>query len=323
MVSKNRKNIINYRIFHTEILCLCVILLQIFLFVSCRTLPKVQDTFFEDMQFLPLENGASAYFLANVQNARSIIDLLPFEELKNKQTKQLMDRTGYVAAALFPPESGKRFQLAARGNYPSFGAGFAFTFDSNWKKHRSSAGGSYWYSQANKLSISMTSKQVLAVSSLISEPFDILASSSQNSAEIPEGFNEFRSLHSKNASGNTGADFSCWLVNPGDAISDMLNKAGLPIRFPVQEFFFNLYSVSDSKYEAVIRFQFDSATHARGTASILNLASAFGFSDLNFLASLFMSNPSVQNGSSLDFFSNPLDEQEIITLFDFFLAVSR
>ena len=294
-----------------------------FSFFSCKTIPKVQDTFLEELQFLPLESGAAAYVFADAQNARSIIDLLPFEELKNKQTKQLIDRTGYFTAALFPPESGKRFQLAAWGNYPGFGAGFAFTFDRNWKKQRSSAGGSYWYSQANKLSISINSKQALAASSLTTQPFDILASLNQGGVKIPEGFNEFRSLHGRNASGKTGADFSCWLENPGDSVSEMLNKAGLPIRFPIQELFFNLNSVSDGKYEAVIRFQFDSATQARGTASILNLASAFGFSDLNFLAFLLMSNPSVQNGSSLDFFSDPLDEQDIITLFNFFLAVSR
>jgi len=321
MVSKNRKNIIDYRIFHAKPLRLCVILLQIFLFISCKTLPKVQDAFFEDMQFLPLQSGAAAYIVADVQKARSIINLLPFRELNDKQTKQMMDRTEYIAAALFPPESGKRFQIAAWGNYPGFGAGFAFTFDKNWKKRRSDAGGSYWHSQANKLSISMNSKQALIASSLTSQPFDPLTASNQSGAEIPGGFNEFRGQRSGSADDNAAADLSCWLVSPGETISDMLNDAGLPIRFPIKELFINLNSASDGKYKAVIRLQFDNTTQARGMASIINLASAFGFSNTNFIASLFMSNPSVQSGNSLDFFSNPLSEQDIATLFNLFLFV--
>ena len=315
--NKNLKYIDTRKIYSVSFvsLCLCVIPFQFFLLVSCQTIPKVQDTFLEEIQFLPLESGASAYIFANVQKARSILDLLPFEELNDKQARQMMDRTGYFTAALFPQESGKRFQLAAWGNYPSFQAGFAFSFDRNWKKQKAAAGGSYWHSSLNRLSISMTSKQAFIASSLTDEPFDPLVSSNQGGVEIPEGFNEFRRLQ------GGSADLSCWLENPSDTITQMLNNEGLPIRFPVKKLFFNLESISGGKYEAVIRLHFENSTQARGIASILNLASGFGFADSNFVTSVFLSTPSVQNGNSLDFFSGVLGEQDVLQLFDMFLSL--
>ena len=284
------------------------LILIVSFFVSCQTLPKTQDTFLEELQYLPLESGASAYVFANVQKARQILDLLPFDELNDPQARQMIDRTGYFVAALFPQASGKRFQLAAWGNYPSARAGFAFTFNKNWKKQNSAAGGSYWHSSAGKLSLSMTAKQAFIASSLTSQPFDPF---NQNNVDIPEGFNEFRS----------GADLSCWIENAGGSVTRVLNSSGLPVQFPIKQMFINLNTVSGGKYEAVIRLQFESATQARGMVSILNLASAFGFSGSNFIASLFMANPSVQNGSSLDFISGILSEQDITALFEMFLLI--
>jgi len=295
---------LNILIFHSSLLILIVSFL-----LSCQTMPKAQDTFLEDIKILPLGSGASAYIFANAQKARDILELLPLEELKDPQTKQMMDRTGYFVAALFPPETGKRFQLAAWGNYPNVQAGFAFTFDKNWKKQRSQAGGSYWYSSVSGLSLSIDSKKALAASSLTAQPFDLL--DNKGGAQVPEGFNEFR--------GN--ADLSCWLVNPGDTITRMLSEAGLPIRFPVLQLFFNLITVSPGRYEAVIRLQFDNPTQARGMAAVINLASSFGLAGSNFIASLFISNPSSQSENNLDFFTNILSDQEIITLFNLFLSV--
>jgi hypothetical protein len=56
-------------------------------------------------------------------------------------------------------------------------------------------------------------------------------------------------------------------------------------------------------------------------ASIINLASSFGFTGSDFIASLFMANPPAQTGNSLDFISALLDDQDIMSLFDMFLSM--
>ena len=79
MASKNYKSII--------FLWLLFILL-----VSCQTMP-MPDTLSilpDDASHVPLDDGAELYIFAHAKEARSIIDLLPLEELKDKQAKQML-----------------------------------------------------------------------------------------------------------------------------------------------------------------------------------------------------------------------------------------
>jgi len=315
MAGKNKKSII---IFFRNILqgyrILCVTLLLVIFLISCKTITPKPDVFLEETQFVPLNSGAAVYIFANVNEARQIIDLLPINELRDKQTKQLLDRTSYITAALFPPESGQRFQLAAWGNYPSSQAGFAFTFDKNWKKQRSAAGKNYWHSKTNRLSISMTSRQAFVAASLNDTPSDPLTTSG---AEIPEGYAAFRQR----------APLSCWLENPGSVITRMLNDAGLPLDFTVQKLFINIFPVNNTSeysldnqdgYEAVIRFQFGSVSHARNLAFLLSLAGRFALDDSDLIVSLLLSNPPVHDGRNVDIKTSVLNEAELINLFSVF-----
>lgn len=331
---------------------LCAALLLIIFFVSCKTAPGVSNSFIEDTNIIPLDSGASAYIFANVQEARPIIDMLPIEELKEKQAKQILDKTDFIMAAVFSkPDSGKteeeentpavgekRYQLAAWGDYPGSKADFAFVLSKGWKKHRAAEGYNYWYSAANKLSIAMKSKQAFViVSEKAREPST--PPSPGAAAEIPEGFTEFRRQSGK------AAPLSCWLENPAPIIDKALKEAGVPVRFPVQKLFLNLYqqpAVVESgrqnqkgrvfQYEANIRLQMESVSQARGLAALLNLAAGFlsapdnaeegggqnGGND-SIIASLFMANPPVQNGSSLDFKTSVLSEKELSLLLKMFL----
>ena len=327
-------------------------------FISCQSAPDVSNPFIEETNILPLDSGASAYIFANVQEARPILDVLPIEELKEKQAKQILDKTDFIAAAVFPKADAantqdgesasaaddKRYQLAAWGSYPGSKADFAFTFSKGWKKQRSAKGYNYWHSAANKLSIAMNSKQAfVVVSEKAREPSTAL--SPGTAAEIPEGFAEFRRQSGK------AAPLSCWLENPGPVIDKALKEAGVPVRFPVQKLFINLYQQPASgaflqrdmdgrnlRYEAIIRLQLESVSQARGLAALLNLAAGF-FSTQNrnetadneehggsqdsgndsIMASLFMANPPVQNGRSLDFKTAPLSENELSLLLKMFL----
>ena len=264
----------------------------------------------ENASVLPLESGALFYIVADVKQMRPIIERLPFEELNDSQTRQMLDRTDYLAAAIFPQESGRRFQLAAWGNYPASQADFALGFNKNWKKRRSQAGGSYWYSSASRLSLAVGSRQAFAASSLTGDPFDPL---SKEGIEIPEGFADFR--------GNAGviSPFSCWLENPAILISRLMNNLGLPLGIPVQKIFINLLPTQDEKYETLIRLQFENASYARAIIPILNTAARFlsGNTDMA-IASLFFANPPVLNGSNVDIRSAVMGEEEIVQILGLF-----
>jgi len=284
---------------------LCEVLFSVFflLFFSCQSAPKTSSIFLEDSQFAPLNSGASAYIFANAQEARPILELLPLEELNDKHVKQMLDKTDFLVAGLFKPESGSRFQLVTWGKYPS-NSGLAFSFNKNWKKQRSPNGGSYWYSKANGISLAMNTRQVYAAASASDNPSDPFAK--ENGVKIPDGFNAFRK-----------APLSFWIDNPGPIITRMLSEAGVPLRFPVQQLFLNLYFAQEAgKYEAEIRFQFDNAVQARGVATLLSLAS--GFAQNIDLASLFLANPPVQNGRNIDIKTAPLGEKELSLLLQLF-----
>jgi len=289
---------------------LCVSLLFIFILISCQTTPGMSDVDPENASVLPLESGALFYIVADVKQMRPIIERLPFEELNDSQTRQMLDRTDYLAAAIFPQESGRRFQLAAWGNYPASQADFALGFNKNWKKRRSEAGGSYWYSSANRLSLAVGSRQAFAASSLTADPFDPL---SKEGIELPEGFADFR------RTAGVISPFSCWLENPAILISRIMNDLGLPLGIPVQKLFINLSPTQDEKYETLIRLQFENASYARNMIRIFNLAAGFfpGNFDIT-LSSLFFANPPVLNGSNVDIRSAALDEEEIIQLLGLF-----
>jgi hypothetical protein len=305
MVCKDNKSLMrNSRktFFFILLLIICVP------FFSCQTTPVIPDVFMEDAKFVPLASGASVYIFADVEMGKSIINLLPIEELKDRQAAMILDRTNFVTAALFPPESGFRFQLAAWGNFPASRADMAFGMNKNWKKNRSVKGQSYWFSNTERLSIAIASKQIFAAASLNETPVNPFAD--LPGAEIPEGFNQFRQK----------APLSCWLVNPDITIEQFLVAAGIPMRFPLRQLFVNIYSVSaqdGEQYEAVIRFQLESTFQARGMAAILGLAGNFGADDM--LAAIFFANPPVQNGNNVDIKTAVLSESELLQFFNFIL----
>jgi len=293
-------------------LCLCVMLFPILL-LSCQSVPKTVDAFFANTNSLPLEAGATLYIFADVKDARSIINMLPIVELKDDQTRQMLDRTDFFAAALFPRESRRRFQIAAFGNYPSSQVDIALSVNKDWEKKRSQAGGSYWYSNTNRLSLAISSKQAFAASSLNDEPFDPLAAAT--SAMIPKGFAEFRKI----AAGSQGAPLSCWLENPARLIQRFIDNIGLPINLPVLQLFINIYRQADDQYDALIRLQFENESQARTTLRFLSLASNFiGGNTGRLIASVFLANPPVLNGSNIDIRTTALSEAGIIQILSLF-----
>ena len=278
------------------------LLIAVLFLFSCKTTPATQV-----VTTLNLNSGASAYILADVERARPILELLLAEELENEQARDMMERTSSVAVAIFPPETGRRFQLEAVGSYPSFWAGLAFSFDRNWQKRRSLAGRDYWYSGGAGLSIMVSARLAYVSASTTTEPADPLPAS--RGVLIPEGFTEFRQA----------SPLSCWLEDPAPMIRRVMNEAGIPLQFPVQQLFFNLNSADDGKWEATLRFLYETTSQARGMASILSLAANFMSDGQSHIASIFFANPPVLTGTNVDVKTAALDEGEITLLLNMFL----
>jgi len=304
-----------------------------FLFLSCQTAPKIQNM---PEGTLPLDKGASVYVLADVKQALPIIELLPIEELNNNQTRQMLERTDSFVAALFPQTSSRKMQIAANGNYPGL-SGLGLTFKKNWKKQRIESGGSYWYSAENGLSILINSNQAFVVSSADKAPVNPIAN--VNGVTMPEGFYEF----------SKGYPVSCWLEDTAPLINKIFNKTEMPVRFPVQYIFINLYPAeyftdfpadyradypayypaglpnSKNQYEALVRLQFENAIQSRGMAAIFNLAAGLISNDDSasnddfVLASILLANPAVQNGRNIDIKTKRLTEKDITLLLETFL----
>ena len=307
MASKNNKSLKDVKriltTFTSVSLCLCVILFS-FMFLSCQTAPtlKTPDAFLKEGVF-PLGKDASVYLIADVKEAKSIINQLPFYEIKDTNVKQMIDRSNYAVAALFPQKSGKRFQITAWGNYPNAGADMALGSNNNWKKQQNENHVPYWHSSADRLSLALSARNLFVVSSLSSSPADPLLTG----AVIPEGFSDFC----------RGSVFSFWVNNPASMLQQIMDKAGVPLRAPVNQLFLNLHfgNKAQKQYEAVIRLGFESAAHARGLAAILNIAGAFTSNDPALqIARLLLSNRPVQTDRFLDIKVNFTREAEIIQL---------
>ena len=278
--------------------------------LSCKTTPAPQD--FSLLTSVPLESGASVYILANVKEAAPILEVLPIDELKDKQTKQMMDRTEFFAAGIFPPESGRRFQIAAWGDYPASGAGMALGMNKNWVKHNAKTG-QYWYSIEDKLSIALEAKQAFAASWIDTQISPITP---MPGIELPGSFIEFRK----------DASLSFWVENPGPGIKRMLDTREIPIPFqiPAQCLFANLYATGEeggeTLYYSVIRLQFSSSSQAQGIAAIFKMARNLLSDSTMPLVKFFLVNPPVQNGNFLDIKTGLLTENDLSLLLQMFLV---
>ncbi|MCL2265463.1 MAG: hypothetical protein FWC22_05410 [Treponema sp.] len=284
-------------------------------------MPNTSDVYLEDAAYAPLDSGALIYLFADVKEARSIIDLLPVDELKDRQVRQLLDRTDFIAAALFPEDSGRKFQLTARGKYPA-GANVVFSADKNWQKLRSKEGQDYWYSSAGKLSLALNSKNAFAGAWLDNSSSSPFAEAS--GLQIPVGFNEYRK-EKKIAQGGRvfpKAPLSCWLDDPAQVFARLLNDAGIPIRIPFQKLFVNIYTdlPAENQYTARMLFQFGNASQARGAAAVFALAGGFLSGAPEFVNSLFFSNPMIQEGSNIEFISSALSRDELAFILNFLLG---
>jgi hypothetical protein len=292
------------------------LLLLVPFFFSCATAPKTPDPLPGSGEaYFPLPPGALVYVYADVKSSRPILDNMPIAGVDKKQSVRIFDMTRSVAAAVYPEETGTSIRAAAWGKFPVSQAGFAFTFDKNWKKIRPKTGSAYWHSDRNRLSLSLGSGQAyiaLAPWGNPGSPF-----SDPPGTLIPDGFDEFR----------RGAALACWLEDPQVPINKFLNALELPLQVPAEQAFISLFPL-EQDYEALIRIRTPSVSQARALVSLINMARLF-ISDMAesdreaALGALLFANPPVQDGQNINLRTALMSEKDIALLFSAFSIYSQ
>ena len=312
-----------------------------FIFLSCQTIPVTGDPFLGEGDSVPLDPGAVVYVFADVKNARSILERVAAQEMDQKQTRQLLDRTDSVAAAIYPTDSGRLFQMTAWGNFPSGSAGIALGMNKDWKKIRSVQGHSYWYSRTNQMSVAVKTKQAYVAAYSGDTPSDPV--SAVPPLQLPPGFHDLK----------RGSIVFCWFENPGVMINRIFQVMELPLQLPAEQMFISLFasgsnSENDGKrgserndesaiesqgtnpqYQAIVRIETPSESQARAIVTLISMARLFSsnISDaksrpendiLPLLVSFFFANAPVQEGRDIIIKTAQLSENEITLLLEYF-----
>jgi hypothetical protein len=285
----------------------------ILLFVSCASLPGIEDPAPED-DFALLPPGASLYLYAEIAGARPILELLSIGGISGADIPEILDRTDSLTAAFYPEGAGRRFLAAGRGRYPVFRTGLSLSMSSAWKKRRSETGGRYWYSAGYKLAAAIGKERAL-----LSDTDPLVSSPGSRS---PAGFEAFRG----------GAVLAGWLPDAAVPINAFFADREIPLQIPVQQIVFSVFpqgkNGEEEKYEITMRLETPSASHAQGLASIMTMmrlfmTAAFGPDDpLKVIADLFI-RPPLREDANLILRSGPLGKRDLALLFNGFSLYSR
>jgi hypothetical protein len=299
---------------------LCVFTAGLLLF-SCASAPKAADPLSGGAEYLPLNRGALAYMVIDTKEARPILDglsgRLPVTAAGEKQTKQLLDRTESAALAVFDAGGGGYVQAAAWGGYPVRRAGVSFAFDRNWKRRKSGAGYSYWYSERNRAAVALSASQAFMSMKTSGPGGPPEPAGPAPGVLIPEDFAAFRQ----------GAALALWLPEPQSSIGRLMQAMELPLQIPAEEAFAALHpggeGGSGKRYEALLRIRTPAASQARALTSLFSMAVYLtaGTEEREgpaALAAILFANFPVQDGRYVTLRTAAMDVETIAFFFEIF-----
>jgi len=264
---------------------------------------------------IPLDKGAFVYAFADTKIMRPIIDIIPVSQLKSWQAMQVIDRTEIAIAALFTSDTGRFFQIVGFGSYPNLIVNVALAINLNWK-FMFSGDDHYWYSDTDRLSVSLDSEEVYVVGWRRTR---MKAMYDEPGVKTPEGFIAFR-----HRSGEA-APLSLWLENQNSILDRMLNGEGITVNLPIERLYLNLYHVEDKVFKAELMLQ---------TESLFSPESfAINFSPIekpepeesldsepdSVMKTLFFTDLLVLNDRDVEFPAVLLSEDEIASLLNIFM----
>jgi hypothetical protein len=300
---------------HFSFLIFSFLICSLLFVISCQTAPKTFDELLNETGAFPLEPGAFAYILADVQSVKSIFTV------DDKQLQQMIDQTQFAVASIYSPQVSRRYQLTAWGKYPSSKAKIGLGASRDWKKLRSNVSKTeYWYSENSGLSVAMTPQRVFVSAVMGNIPDPPIDPFSAENAAIPEGFSEFR----------TGSVLSGWIDNPASVINQKLAQKGIPLEFPARQIFFNLSPVSretnrgnNQYYEINLKIEVSSVAQARALTFVFSAVRGFLSSDgvpggFAALVDILLANPPVQDKKYLNIKTNAISSKELSLLLSIF-----
>ena len=318
--------------------CVCLSII-FFLLVSCASAPKTSVSLAEnggELNLLP--SGGRVYLWADAVGGRPLLDAISFDGKSTKDASNILDVTSSAAAVFFPEEeaNGRKFFIAALGDYPSFRANFSFALSRAWKKQKSKTGSSYWYSANDGIALSLGSNMALVsnVDPLMNLPSvgNSADNSAGNSAELsavvlpPEGFDDFR----------RSLVLAGWMNDPSESINTFLEAMGIPIKIPAEEFLFGAAKTpaGSEPWELVFKIKNQSAAQARAILTLFSIARLFvlgGMEELGSdeplsrqeIAALLFANTPELDGLYLSLRTGALNEGKIALLFEMFSLYSK
>jgi len=315
--------------------CVCFVLI---LLVSCVSAPKPSFSKEDEIRELSLlPAGGKFYVWADVPQSRPLLDVLSFEGMSGRDAARVLDNTVTAVAAVFESgrlqedgAQGRRYFLAATGDFPRRRANFSLTFSKGWKKLKGLSGSRYWYSKSNGIALVLGSELALVSDS---DPWEIFPGiiPGNRHAEIPQpAFLDFR----------RGLVLAGWLPNPSESIDAFMDSLGIPLQIPAEDFFFGAGRLPENAaggpWELVFRIRAPSASHARALLGLFSMARLFvlretvpktgtekdGISPQDAAALLFAKVPE-QDGEFLTLRISDLDPDKIALLFNMFSVYSN
>jgi len=256
--------------------------------------------------FVSLDKDAFVYALVDTKIMRPIIDIIPVNQLKSWEAAQIIDRTEIALAAIFTNDTGRYFQVVGFGSYPVLVMNVALAIDKNWK-YTFSGDDHYWYSDTNKLSVSLDSEEVNIVAwrrTRLNPAYE------EPGVKMPEGFVAFR-----HRSGEP-APLSLWMDNHDSILDRMLSGEGIVKNLPIERLYLNLYHVEDKVFSTDIMLQVKNSPFTEE----FKMSVLPGFAEYDSaLKKLFLANPPIQNDHNVEFPPAILSEEEIVSLLRIFM----
>ena len=299
------------------ILCLCALAL---LSAACTSTPVArhppEDEHIKEVYYLPA--GGSVYLWADLALARPLVENL-LADRNVADAAQVFEFTKAAALALFL--EGQRGDgemdvfLAATGRFPLQRANFALATSRGWEQRKGESGAKYWHSPSSNISITLSSRLLLASSSSLETPRTITP---------PEAFGSF----------SAPLAISGWIPNAASLINSFAESSSLPIQIPATELFFGAARLPQStaaagrrtapaieeEWEFVLRIITPSANDARSLASLFAMARLFlqQDGDTDNVITLLLANAPEQSGNALTLRTPPIKRSKIPLLFDQF-----